>query len=59
RLKQRLLADLRAPATLVPPRRLRFYPRFVKRADSSFNRKRPGQQGFTLKKQSFCDILLI
>jgi hypothetical protein len=59
RLKQRLLADLRALATLVPPRRLRFYPRVVKRAYSSFHRKRPGQQGFTLKKQSFCDILLI
>ena len=26
RLKQRLLADLREPATLLPPRRLRFYP---------------------------------
>jgi hypothetical protein len=59
RLKQRLLADLREPATLLPPRRLRFYPRVVKRAYSSFHRKRPGQQGFTLKKQSFCDILLI
>ncbi len=59
RLKQRLLADLRAPATLLPPRRLRFYPRVVKRAYSSFHRKRPGQQGFILKKQCFCDILLI
>jgi Insertion element 4 transposase N-terminal/Transposase DDE domain len=59
RLKQRLLADLREPATLLPPRRLRFYPRVVKRAYSPFHRKRPGQQGFTLKKQSFCDILLI
>jgi hypothetical protein len=59
RLKQRLLMDLRAPATLLPPRRLRFYPRVVKRAYSSFHRKRPGQQGFTLKKQSFADILLI
>jgi hypothetical protein len=59
RVKQRLLADLREPATLLPPRRLRFYPRVVKRAYSPFHRKRPGQQGFTLKKQSFCDILLI
>ncbi len=42
-----------------PPRRLRFYPRVVKRAYSAFHRKRPGQQGFTLKKQSFRDILLI
>jgi hypothetical protein len=58
-LQERLLADLREPATLLPPRRLRFYPRVVKRAYSSFHRKRPGQQGFTLKKQSFRDILLI
>ena len=59
RLQARLLADLREPASLLPPRRLRFYPRTVKRAYSSFHRKRPGQQGFTLKKQSFRDILLI
>jgi len=59
RLEKRLLADLREPSTLLPPRRLRFYPRVVKRAYSSFHRKRPEQQGFTLKKQSFCDILLI
>jgi Insertion element 4 transposase N-terminal/Transposase DDE domain len=59
RLQKRLLADLREPSTLLPPRRLRFYPRVVKRAYSSFHRKRPGQQGFTLKKQSFKDILLI
>jgi hypothetical protein len=59
RVKQRLLADLCEPATLVPPRRLRFYPRVVKRAYSPFHRKRPGQQGFTLKKLCFCDILLI
>ena len=59
RLQERLLADLREPATLLPPRRLRFYPRVVKRAYSSFHRKRPGQQGFILKKQSFCDILRI
>jgi Insertion element 4 transposase N-terminal/Transposase DDE domain len=59
RLQERLLADLREPATLLPPRRLRFYPRVVKRAYSTFPRKRPEQLGFTLKKQSFCDILLI
>ncbi len=59
RLQERLLKDLRDPATLLPPRRLRFYPRVVKRAYSSFHRKRPGQQGFTLKQQRFCDILLI
>jgi Insertion element 4 transposase N-terminal/Transposase DDE domain len=59
RLTERLLADLREPASLLPPRRLRFYPRIIKRAYSPFHRKRPGQQGFTLKQQSFQDILLI
>jgi len=59
RLQKRLLTDLREPSTLLPPRRLRFYPRVVKRAYSPFHRKRPGQQGFTLKKQRFSDILLI
>lgn len=59
RVQARLQADLRDPATVLPPRRLRFYPRVVKRAYSSFHRKRPGQQGFTLKTQSFRDILLI
>jgi hypothetical protein len=59
RLTKRLLADLREPTIVLPPRHLRFYPRVVKRAYSSFHRKRPGQQGFTLKKQSFRDILLM
>jgi hypothetical protein len=59
RLMERLLADLREPASLLPLRRLRFSPRVVKRAYSRFHRKRPGQQGFILKKQSFTDILLI
>jgi hypothetical protein len=59
RLQQRLLADLCDPSTLLPPRRLRFYPRVVKRAYSPFHRKRPEQQGFTLKRQNFCDILLM
>ena len=59
RLTERLLADLRDPATLLPPRRLRFYPRVVKRAYSPFRRKQPPHQGFTLKKQTFADILLI
>ncbi len=58
-LTERLLAELREPTSLLPPRRLRFYPRVVKRAYSPFHRKRPGQQGFTLKKQTFLDILLI
>lgn len=58
-LQKRLLMDLREPSTLLPPRRLRFDPRVVKRAYSRFHRKRPGQQGFILKKQSFSDILLL
>jgi len=58
-LQKRLLTDLREPSTLLPPRRLRFYRRTVSRAYSPFHRKRPGQQGFTLKKQRFSDILLI
>jgi hypothetical protein len=59
RLHERLLADLREPSTLVPPRRLRFYPRVVKRASSSFRRKWPQHEDFTLKQQSFADILRI
>jgi len=59
RLQERLLAELREPASLLPPRRLRFYPRVVKRASSRFHRKRPGQQGFTLTKPSFTDLLLL
>jgi hypothetical protein len=59
RLQERLLADLREPSTLLPPRRLRFYPRVIKRASSSFRRKLPMHEGFTLKQQSFTDILRI
>lgn len=59
RLIKRLLVDLRDPSTLLPPRRLRFYPRVLKRAYSSFRRKQPWHEGFTLKQQSFADILLI
>jgi hypothetical protein len=57
-LQERLLVDLREVPTLLPPRRLRFYSRVVKRAYSSFYCKRPGQQGCTLKRQTFRDILL-
>jgi hypothetical protein len=51
-LQERLLADLRESATLLPPR-------VVKRAYSSFHLKRPRQQALTLKKRIFRDILLI
>jgi hypothetical protein len=59
RLRERLLADLREPKTLVPPRRLRFCPRVVKRAFSSFYRKQCWHQSFHVKGSSFRDILLI
>jgi len=59
RLHQRLLADLRAPNTLLPARRLRFCPRVVKRAFASFHRKQAWHFSFHLKASSFQDILLI
>ncbi len=49
RLQQRLLADLCEPKTLLPPRRLRFCPRVVKCAFSSFYRKQGWHQSFHLK----------
>lgn len=59
RLQQRLLQDLREPSTLVPARRLRFYPRVVKRAFHPFQRKQLWHSGFTLKGSCFREILLI
>ena len=59
RLHERLLADLRDPQTLLPPRRLRFCPRVVKRAFASFHRKQAWHFSFHLKSTSFQDILLI
>src|SRR5436305_6706725 len=59
RLHERLLADLRDPQTLLPPRRLRFCPRVVKRAFASFHRKRCWHQSLSFKDTSFRDILLI
>ncbi len=58
-LEQRLLLDLREPATLLPARRLRFYPRVVKRAFHPFHRKQLWHSGFTLKGSCFREILLI
>jgi DDE family transposase/transposase IS4-like protein len=57
RLKQRLLYDLRHP--LLPPRRLRFYARVVKRPLSRYRRKKPWHQGLSLKGASFSQIFLI
>jgi len=59
RLRERLLADLREPKTLLPPRRLRFCPRVVKCAFPSFYRKQSCHQSLHLKGSSFRDILLI
>ncbi len=59
RFVQRLLADLREPQTLLPPRRLRFCPRVVKRAFSSFHRKRCWHLSFDFKDSSFRELLLI
>jgi hypothetical protein len=59
RLQARLLADLCEAKTLLPVRRLRFCPRVVKRAFSSFRRKQRWHLSFSLKSSSFRDILLI
>jgi hypothetical protein len=59
RLGERLLADLREAKTLLPPRRLRFCPRVVKRAFSCFHRKQRWHPSFHLKGSSFREILLI
>lgn len=56
---QHVLADLRQPNTLLPPRRLRFNPRVLKRSQGKCRRKRPEDRGLSLKHQTFSDILLI
>lgn len=59
RLTERLLADLREPKFLLPPRRLRFCPRVVKRPSSNFRRKHPWYPSFHFKGYQFVDLLLI
>jgi hypothetical protein len=57
-LQQRLLADLRVD--LLPPRRLRFQARVVKRPLSAFRRKRPWHiPGIELKGVLLHDLFLI
>jgi hypothetical protein len=56
---QRILSQMREPSCLLPKRRLRFFPRVLKRAQVSFVHKRPHHVGFELKKTSFQDVLLI
>ena len=58
-LHERLLADLRESKTRLSPRRLRFCPRVVKHAFSSFYRKQYWHQSFHWKGSSFREILLI
>ena len=59
RLTQRLLTDLREPKTLLPHRRLRFCPRVVKRAFSSFRHKQRWHVSFSWKGGTFRGLLLI
>ena len=59
RLRRRLLAALSEPSCLLPQRRLRFCPRVVKRAWSSFKRKRPELQTLHYKGATFRELLLI
>ena len=59
RLTQRVLADLRDPKTLLPPRRLRFCPRVVKRAFSSCRHKQRWHLSFSWKHAAFQDLLLL
>jgi hypothetical protein len=54
---QQVLAELRQSSTLLPPRRLRFNPRVLKRGQRKFRRKRSHHHGLSLKHRSFSDIL--
>jgi len=56
---QHVLAELRQKSTLLPPRRLRFNPRVLKRSQGKCRRKRPTDHGISLKHRTFSDILLI
>jgi Transposase DDE domain len=59
RLRERLLADLRDPKTLLPARRVRFCPRVVKNPFSHFRRKQVWHPSFHFKNSSFQELLLI
>lgn len=58
RLEQRLLADLRDPTSLLPPRRLRFCPRVVKRAFANFHRKQACHLSFHYTNTTFRQLLI-
>lgn len=57
-LAQQLRRDLRDPATLLPPRRLRFYPRVLKRAFPSFPRKQLSHYGIHFPNTTFQQLLI-
>jgi len=57
-LAQQLRRDLRDPATLLPPRRLRFYPRVLKRAFPSFPRKQLSHFGIHFPNTTFQQLLI-
>lgn len=58
RLQARLLADLREAKSLLPPRRLRFCPRVVKRAFANFHRKQAWHPSFHYPNTSFQQLLI-
>ena len=57
-LAKQVRADLRDPATLLPPRRLRFYPRVLKRAFPPFPRKQLWHHGLHFPNTSFQQLLI-
>lgn len=57
-LCQQVRADLRERATLLPPRRLRFYPRVLKRAFPPFPRKQLWHQGVHFQNTVFQQLLI-
>ena len=57
-LAPQLRRDLRDPATLLPPRRLRFYPRVLKRAFPPFPRKQLYHYGVHFTHTTFQQLLI-
>ena len=57
-LCQQLRRDLREPASLLPPRRLRFSPRVLKRAFPTFLRKQLWHHGVHFTHTTFQQLLI-
>ena len=57
-LAQQVRADLRDPATLLSPRRLRFYPRVLKCAFPPFSRKQLWHHGVHFTHTTFQQLLI-